>query len=84
MDPASAQYVIGAPFFDFISLDLDQSGSRKISVIAKGASEGMKYVRSVSVDGKERRGITISHEELMSGAEIVFEMSHTPGGEWGR
>jgi putative alpha-1,2-mannosidase len=81
VDPASATYVIGAPFFDFISMRFP-GASRPLSITARGASDGLKYVRSITIDGNPIDTIVITHERIKNGADIVFEMASTPQ-SWG-
>ncbi|ORY26128.1 glycosyl hydrolase family 92-domain-containing protein [Naematelia encephala] len=77
VDPASATYVIGTPFFDNITLQLP-GASRPLSIHAKGASDRSKYIKSVTIDGKQHDSIFITHEQIKNGADIVFEMDATP------
>lgn len=53
-------------------------GGRRFTVIAEGLSEENKYVKSVKLNGKPLEGDSISHEEIMSGGELVFEMTALP------
>jgi putative alpha-1,2-mannosidase len=82
VDPASATYVIGAPYFDSLTLRLP-GARRRLRVTARGASNGAKYVRSVTIDGKPHRDIIITHEQIRDGADIVFDMQQTPQ-VWGK
>jgi putative alpha-1,2-mannosidase len=77
VDPAAAKYVLAAPFFDYARLELDND--RAVEVRAPGASEGMKYVKSVRINGREWDKIEVPHSMLVDGVEIVFEMSYEPG-----
>lgn len=81
VDPASATYIIGAPFFDKIVLNLPNA-RKPLTITAQGASQGKKYVKSITIDGKPLSGIEISHDQLKGGADIVFEMADTPH-PWG-
>jgi len=66
--------VIGAPFFDSISLQVPGT-TRPIRVTAKGASAGKRYVTGVTIDGALIEGIVIHHSQISGGVEIVFEMT---------
>lgn len=77
VNPASATYIIGTPFFDFLSLQ-PPGAARPITIKAKGASGGKKYIKSVTVDGRKHDSIVIRHQEIKDGAEIEFEMSEVP------
>ncbi|OWZ72964.1 hypothetical protein AYX14_01548 [Cryptococcus neoformans] len=87
VDPASAKYVLGAPFFDKITLRLpkapwydgDDAGEEKVwEVIAKGASEGKVYVKSLKIDGQEIEGVEIGHDVLVRGGKWIWEMEEMP------
>ena len=82
VDPASATYIIGAPFFDSISLQLPNA-TRPLSIKAYGASDGRRYVKSVTFNGKPHDSILLYHADIAKGADIVFEMSDTPQ-VWGK
>jgi putative alpha-1,2-mannosidase len=69
--------VIGAPFFDSLTLQLPHT-QRTIRVTAHGASSGKRYVKGVTMDGEPWDSIFISHARLLDGADIVFEMATTP------
>ena len=77
VDPASATYVIGAPFFDSLTLDIP-GAARALSITATGASQGRRYIRSVTIDGQPFGGYKIEHKQIANGADIVFEMESTP------
>ncbi|BEI84098.1 hypothetical protein CcaverHIS002_0407020 [Cutaneotrichosporon cavernicola] len=78
VDPASATYVVGAPFFDRIQLRLPSMHEvgAAITVIAPGASKN-KYVKGLKVDSR-KYGIHLSHADIAEGASIEFEMADTP------
>ncbi|GMK53915.1 hypothetical protein CspeluHIS016_0105010 [Cutaneotrichosporon spelunceum] len=73
VDPASATYVVGAPFFDRIQLRLPGGGEEAITVVAPRARE-WRYVKSLTVNGKRHRAV-LAHKDISSGASIVFEMA---------
>jgi putative alpha-1,2-mannosidase len=47
-------------------------------VIAKGASGGMKYIKSVTLDGSPLRTFVLRYDDIKDGADLVFEMSDVP------
>lgn len=77
MDPASATYTIGTPFFDHLTLTIP-GVDRPLTISAKGASGGMKYIKSLTLDGREIRTFVLEHADIAKGGDLVFEMSHTP------
>ena len=73
LNPASGEYVLGAPQLKRISVALP--GGKKFTVVADGISGANKYVKSVKLNGKPLDGFTIRHEDIMKGGELVFEMT---------
>lgn len=76
VDPISGEYVLGAPQMDKISIQLTED--RAFVVEAKNLSRKNKYVKSVELNGKPVRGLTIKHEDIMSGGHLVFTMTDEP------
>jgi predicted alpha-1,2-mannosidase len=74
--PATDQYVLGAPLFKKITLQL-QNGN-DIIINAPGNSKTNKYIQKMSLNGKNYSKNWLSHKELMKGAIIDFEMSDSP------
>lgn len=88
VDPASATYVLGAPFFDRIELRLPsayvgapgvgEGSGQAITVVAAGASQGRKYVHGVKIDNRQHHQIVLDHKTIRDGASIEFDMRDTP------
>ena len=74
--PATDQYVLGAPLFKKITLQL-QNGN-EVVINAPGNSKTNKYIQNMSLNGKIYSKNWLSHKELMKGAIIDFEMSDSP------
>ncbi|WP_255026329.1 GH92 family glycosyl hydrolase [Coprobacter tertius] len=74
--PGSDEYVLGAPYLPYMKVKL---GNGKIFEIkAPKVSDKNRYVKSVKLNGKNYDKMYLSHEDLMNGGEIVFEMSSKP------
>ena len=80
VDPTSGEYIIGAPFFERISLKLP-GAKRPLRVTAKGASQGAMYVKAVTINGVAHEEIAITQDQIKEGGDIVFTMSFEPE-EW--
>ena len=80
VDPVSGVYEIGAPTFKEVTLDL--ANGKQFKVLAPGVSKTNKYVKSVKLDGQPYRSSSISHERIMQGATLEFEMTSQPGICW--
>ena len=72
LNPASGEYVLGAPQLKKVVLNL--ANGKTFSVVAKNLSDENKYVKSVALDGRPLEGFTIRHADVISGGELVFEM----------
>ena len=83
VSPGSGQYVIGSPLFPKVTLNLTEPYNKSITIRAKGVSEGKKYIKSVTIDGKPLKKPFIEHEVLVTCDSIVFEMSAKPT-DWGK
>ena len=66
------EYVLGAPQLPEVTLRLP--GGRKLAVVARNLSARNKYVKSVSLNGKKLDGFKITHDQIMSGGTLEFEM----------
>lgn len=75
VNPVDGEYVLGAPQIEKISLSLP--GNKICTVEAKGLSKENKYVKSVEWNGKSITGLTISHQDLMDGGNLVFTMTNS-------
>jgi predicted alpha-1,2-mannosidase len=74
--PASDQYVLGAPLFKKVTINLENG--KTITINALNNSADNKYVNSLSIDGKPYTNNWVSHKALLNGAELNFDMIATP------
>jgi len=74
--PGRAEYVLGSPLFDRITLTPE--GAAKIVIQARGNGPASPYVQRVMVNGEEHLGAVLSHADLMKSGHIVFNMSDKP------
>ncbi len=74
MNPASTEYQFGRPLFDKVTMHLPNG--KTFTIIAKNVSKDNKYIQSVKLNGKEYTKWSLSHQELLSGGELVFEMTN--------
>ena len=72
VNPVSGQYEIGTPLFPELKLEL--SNGKTFTVRAPKLSKENIYIRSIKVDGKPYDKTYITHEQIMSGATVEFEM----------
>ena len=81
--PASGEYAIGAPQFPLLIINFTSGGKpRRLKIIANNLSVENKYVQSVKLDGRPLTKPFISHRQLVSSSELVFEMGALPNFNW--
>ena len=74
--PASDQYVIGAPLFKKVTVQLENG--KTITINADANSNENRYIKELKFNGKIHSKNWLSHSELMNGATLDFDMSSTP------
>jgi putative alpha-1,2-mannosidase len=74
--PTAGVYVFGSPLCHEAVIHTVNGTDFKI--VAKNNSSENKYIQSVTLDGQPYTKSWISHEDIMKGGEIVFEMGPHP------
>lgn len=74
--PATDQYVIGAPLFKHAKIKLPTG--KEISLDAPNNSLDNRFIDKLLLNGKAYTKNFFSHEELVKGATIQFEMGSQP------
>lgn len=74
--PASDQYVMGAPLFKKATLQLENG--KKVVINAPKNGPDNRYVRTMLVNGKPYTKTWLSHQALLQGATLDFDMSAVP------
>ena len=72
-NPCGGTYVLGAPQIPKATIEL--AGGKALTVVARNLSAENKYVKTVAFNGRPLDK-TIEHADLMSGGELVFEMTN--------
>ena len=80
VDPVSGEYEIGTPLFPKMKMNL--SNGKSFTVLAYNVSKDNIYIQSVKVNGKPYDKSYITHDLIMSGATVEFEMGNQPGPVW--
>lgn len=80
VDAVSGQYEIGTPLFKEIKMNL--SNGKVFRISAPGLTRDNKYIKSMKINGQPYHKSYITHEQIMSGAEVEFEMVDEPGHIW--
>lgn len=74
--PGTGQYVIGAPLFKKITLNLENGN--KIEINAPKNDTANRYIKSAKFNHMPYSRNWLSHTEMMKGAVIDLEMSSSP------
>ena len=71
--PGSPNYALGSPLVKEAIIHL--GNGKTLTIKANNQSRENVYVKTVSVNGRVLEGSLLSHNDIMNGGEIVFEMS---------
>lgn len=74
--PAVNEYVLGAPLFNKVTVNLENG--KKLVINAPANSDDNRYVQSMKINGEESTKNYLNHNELMKGATLDFEMGGEP------
>ena len=74
--PGSDQYVIGAPFLPYMQINLPNG--KTVTIKAPGVSDQNCYIRNVRVNGRPYTKLYFTHDQLVKGATIEFDMTSKP------
>ena len=71
--PGSNQYVLGTPYFDKVTLELENGNQVNITREGKGC-----YIHHMTIDGKPYSRNFLDHNQLTNGCNIHYDMSNQP------
>ena len=80
VDPVSGEYEIGTPLFPETRVNL--ANGKTFTILAPNVSRENIYIQSVKVNGKPYDKSYITHQQIMDGATVEFEMGNQPGEIW--
>jgi len=77
VNPADGEYAIGRPMFDKVSIS---TGPEKedFRIEVRNNSPENKYIRKMTLNGKELQRPFLRHEDIISGGLFEVEMGNTP------
>jgi putative alpha-1,2-mannosidase len=73
--------MIGSPLFE--KLILKTQKNKTFTVVARNNSSENVYIQKASLNGQPFNRIWISHEEIVNGGVLEFEMGPEPNKNWG-
>ncbi|NDV69074.1 GH92 family glycosyl hydrolase [Dysgonomonas sp. 25] len=74
--PGSDQYALGSPLFKSVKVKLENG--KTITIRSNNNSKANRYVSSMRLNGKNYTKTFLTHDDLMKGANIQFNMSANP------
>lgn len=74
--PGTDEYILGSPLFKSVKVQLENG--KTISLKSVNNNKENRYVKSVKLNGKNYTKNYFTHQDLLKGANIVYEMSATP------
>lgn len=80
VDPVSGRYEIGTPLFTEVKMHL--ANGNTFTVLAPEASRENIYIQSVKLNGQPYEKDYITHDQIMNGDTLSFEMGNKPGKVW--
>lgn len=82
VNPSSGMYVFGSPQFDEVKIHLPNN--KKFTVTSINNSDSNIYIQSVKLNGKDYRYSYITHNDIIKGGNLVFEMGKSPNKSFGK
>lgn len=79
--PGIGYYVIGAPQFGRIKMNLENG--KTFEVVANNLSDENRYIKSVKLNGKKLNRSYIYYDEIAKGGTLAFEMTSNRESTWG-
>lgn len=79
--PGQPDYIIGTPWFSQIEIKLENGNVFTIN--ANKVSKNNFYIQSAKLNGQNYSKSFITHNDIMKGGNMSFEMGKQPGKNWG-
>jgi predicted alpha-1,2-mannosidase len=79
--PGDPTYIIGSPIFHKTTINLENG--KKFTVKANNLTTNNIYIQSATLNGKEYNKSWFTHNDIMNGSKLVFEMGSSPNKKWG-
>jgi predicted alpha-1,2-mannosidase len=79
--PGLPEYSIGSPMFEYVSVTL--GNGKTFEIEARNASPENKYIQSATLNGENLNTPLITHQAIMDGGKLVFEMGSKANKSWG-
>ncbi len=80
VNPVGGEYEIGTPLFPEMRMHLDNG--KTFTALAPNVNRQNIYIHSVKVNGRPYDKSYLTHQQIMDGATVEFEMGAVPGKCW--
>jgi predicted alpha-1,2-mannosidase len=83
--PGNPVYQLTSPIFNKVVITLDPSvyPGKQFIIEAKNQSRENNYIQSATLNGKPLNRSWITHEEIIRGGKLIYEMGAEPNINWG-
>ncbi|TGE04793.1 GH92 family glycosyl hydrolase [Hymenobacter fodinae] len=81
LNPANGTYVFGSPAVERATIQL--AGGKSLTIETKNNSSANKYIQGVTLNGRTYTKSYITHQQLMRGGTLKFQMGPLPSATWG-
>jgi len=81
VNPGDANYIIGTPLFDRVTIHLENG--KDFVIEARDVSDLNLYIQSATLNGLPHTKSWITHEDISKGGELHFAMGPEPNMDWG-
>ena len=78
--PGDTAYAIGSPLFDRATVTLP--GAKTFIVTAERNGPQRPYIRGAKLNGQPFDKVFLTHDQLVKGGQIVFDMNSAPDYKW--
>jgi predicted alpha-1,2-mannosidase len=78
--PGDPNYLIGSPLFDKAMLSLP--GGKTLTITAENNGPQKAYIQSAKLNGGNLDKVYLTHEEIVRGGELNFQMGSAPNEKW--
>jgi predicted alpha-1,2-mannosidase len=82
VNPANGAYVFGSPLFNETQISLPEN--KTFTIIAENNSDLNIYIQSVDLNGEPYKKTFITHDAIMNGGTLTFQMGSEPNPEFGK
>ena len=79
--PGDPNYLIGSPLFKQAVLTLPNQ--KRFTITAKNNGPQQRYIQGANLNGNDFNQVIISHQAIVGGGQLVFQMDAAPNYQWG-